>query len=352
MSRNIWLAVITLLAVVATGCTPSKTSLSLGTETPNQSSPTPTVSPLQEADIFDQTPVTVPADKAITLIATGDVLTARTVNQKNTQKNDFTWPFHQTADILKSADLTFINLETPLTPECPVITNRMVFCGDEKSVEGLLFAGIDVVNFANNHAGNQGQEGVDNTTSLLRRNNFLVTGVDGPTYAEVKGTKIAFLGYNAVDNQPGVAKAEPGLIKREVATARANADIVVVAFHWGHEYTYRPSALQSDLAHLAIDEGADLIIGHHPHWFQRVEMYKDKLIMYSHGNFVFDQMWSQETREGIVGKYVFYDNQLVDVEFMPVLIEDYGQPRWLEGTEKDRLLEILEKESKDTSTQN
>jgi poly-gamma-glutamate synthesis protein (capsule biosynthesis protein) len=113
---------------------------------------------------------------------------------------------------------------------------------------------------------------------------------------------------------------------------------VVVTFHWGTEYTSQPSAQTIAIAHDAIDTGADLIIGNHPHWIQPVEIYKGKVITYAHGNFVFDQMWSMETRHGVVGKYTFYNNKIVDVQFIPVQIDNYGQPYVLDGTAKESIL--------------
>ncbi len=300
--------------------------------------------PLSFQTVFETDPswvATLSAQRVTTLLATGDVLLARTVNSKTVKANDFLWPWQKTASILQTADLTFINLETPLPKDCEVILGGFSFCGDQRHVQGLTYAGVDVINLANNHAGNHGHEGVEETLDLLRSNNFLVSGVDGPVYTQVHGQTFAFLGFNEVDVQPGIALADSELVAQQVAEARAQADVVIVEFHWGIEYTYQPSTNQRRLAHLAIDNGADVIIGNHPHWFQALEQYRGKFITYSHGNFIFDQMWSQETREGIVGRYTFYDDQLINVEFLPVLIEDFGQPRWLEGEDKQRILETL-----------
>ena len=100
------------------------------------------------------------------------------------------------------------------------------------------------------------------------------------------------------------------------------------------------------LGHFTIDSGADLVIGNHPHWIQPIEIYKGKLITYAHGNFVFDQEWSLKTKQGVVGKYTFYDNQLVDVEFLPIQIENYGQPFFLAGQAKKSILESMKIQSK------
>lgn len=113
-----------------------------------------------------------------------------------------------------------------------------------------------------------------------------------------------------------------------------------LAFHWGAEYVSVPQSAEGiapddpvEIAHLAVDAGADFIIGNHPHWVQAVELYRGKLIVYAHGNYIFDQMWSYETRVGVIGLYTFYDDKLVRVEFIPTIIEDYAQPRLLSAGE-------------------
>lgn len=283
--------------------------------------------------------------KVVTLAVTGDVLTARSVNAITTKNNDFTWAFKNTAPELRAADITFINLETPLTADCPIKNDGMIFCGDLRNIEGLQYAGVDLVNLANNHMGNQGEDGVAETIQALERASIAHTGINQPTYLNAKGTRFAFLGFNEVDRQAGVPVLTDELLKSQIEQAKINADVVIVQFHWGQEYTYQPTVNQQRLAHAAIDAGADLIVGNHPHWWQPIEQYKNGFITYSHGNFVFDQMWSQETREGLVGYYTFYDGKLVDVDFKPILIENYGQPRWMDEEESSQLLEKLKVET-------
>jgi len=259
-----------------------------------------------------------------------------------TIKNNFLWSYEKTAGILQDADLTLVNLETPLFEGCLPTQQGMSFCGSAQNISGLQFAGVDIVSLANNHAGNYGLEGIDKTTKLLDQSGIKVTGSFGPTYMEVRGMKLAFLGYNEIGHkEPGISWAEDEKIKQETSEAKSKADIVVVTFHWGTEYVSQPTKRQKELAHLAVDSGADLIIGNHPHWIQPVEIYKDKIITYAHGNFIFDQMWSEKTREGVLGKYTFYSKQLIDVHFFPVLIDDFGQPHFLEGEEKKRILEEI-----------
>lgn len=283
----------------------------------------------------------------ITLVATGDVIPARSVNYQVITRKDFTWPYLKTADKLKEADITFINLETPLIKNCPVTQEGMNFCGDARNIEGLIYAGVDVANLANNHLGNKGKAGVDETIAGLKKAGIQTTGSgDNLAILEVRGIKFAFLGYNDIEKTPLVTSADEKLVEKEVSEAKKKADVVVVQFHWGTEYKTEVEDRQKALGRLAIDSGADLVIGNHPHWIKPIELYKDKLITYAHGNFVFDQEWSQKTKEGVVGRYVFIGKNLVDVEFLPVEIKDYGQPYFLEGDAKQKILDEMYEASK------
>lgn len=289
---------------------------------------------------------TLSAEKKHVLLATGDIIPARAVNYQVVTRNNFLWPYEKTADELKSADLTLINLESPLIPNCPVTQEGMVFCGDQRNIEGLKFAGVDVANLTNNHLGNHGTIGIDETVKILSTAGITSSGLSEPAYKEANNIKFAFLGYNDLDHsREGFGSEYWNKIKNDIQIAKKSADIMVVAFHWGIEYTSQPIQRQKDLAHFAIDSGADLVIGNHPHWIQPVEIYHNKVITYAHGNFIFDQMWSEKTREGVVGRYTFYDKQLIDVEFLPIKIENYGQPYFLEGSEKKTILDNMKSSS-------
>jgi len=289
---------------------------------------------------------TLSAERVRVLIATGDVIPARSVNFQATKRNNFRWPFEKTADVLKKADITLINLESPLVKDCPLTNEGMIFCGDLRHLEGLVYAGVDVANLANNHLGNYGEEGIKSTVNLLKSASILSTGLSGLIFKDIGGVRFAFLGYNEIGHSESMLSwMNEEKIVSEIKEARKQADVIIVSFHWGVEYTEQPSDRQRQLAHLAIDVGADLIIGNHPHWIQPVEIYKNKLITYAHGNFVFDQMWSEKTKQGVVGRYTFYDDKLIDVEFLPIFIEDYGQPHFLELEERNKILQEMKQAS-------
>jgi poly-gamma-glutamate synthesis protein (capsule biosynthesis protein) len=280
------------------------------------------------------------------LIATGDVLLARSVNAKMIALNDFTWPFRETGAKLRSGDITLINLETPLLPDCKTTNTGMTFCGDERNAEGLVFAGVDVVNLANNHTYNYGDYGIQETKKVLGQNNILYTGLGEVALVEHLGITFGFLGYNDTgQSNAEVVSAEIEKVKTEVEKVSKEVDVTVISIHWGNEYTRLPTKRQKMLARIMIDAGADLIIGNHPHWVQPIEFYGEGVVVYAHGNFVFDQMMSMETRLGVVGVYTFFDEQLVDIEFLPIRIDDYGQPKFIGGNQRDYVLDTMKNAS-------
>lgn len=281
----------------------------------------------------------------ITLIATGDVIPARSVNYQASIRKDFTWPYKNVAGVLNDGDITFVNLETPLIKDCPITQEGMKFCGNKRNVEGLGFAGVDIVSLANNHSGNYGKLGIEETVNELNKVNIKVTGIKGPEFVLIKGVKFAFLGYNDIEKTLLNSSVDDEVIMNEVSEAKKQADVVVVAFHWGAEYVTAPDERQVALGKLAIDNGADLVIGNHAHWIKPIELYKSRVIAYGHGNFVFDQEWSQKTKEGVVGRYVFLGKELVDVEYLPLQINNYGQPIFLNGDAKQKILDEMYNES-------
>ena len=298
----------------------------------------------------------VPIDptKIRTLLVTGDIIPARGVNYFATVKYDFLWPFRPTADYTKNADITYINLESPLFAGCPVSpAESFTFCGDARFVDGLNFIGAKVANLANNHLSNYGAQGISETDQLLQSHGILTSGLGPVAVIDVRGIKFGFIGFN------GVGRAiDQTALKAGIARARQEADIVVVQFHWGKEYERQPMAAPSvptpddpvNIGHLAIDWGADIVIGNHPHWYQGVEVYKGKLITYAHGNFVFDQMWSEETREGVIGTYTFYGTQLVAASWKPVRSYDYGQPVFMNAADSASTLQTMEAASDTLAT--
>jgi len=292
--------------------------------------------------------------KVRTLLVTGDVIPARGVDYFATVRHDFLWPFRPTAAYTKNADITYINLESPLFAGCPVNPGpSFTFCGDDRFVNGLTLMGARVANLANNHLSNYGAQGITWTEQLLNSHGILTSGLGPVAVIDVRGIKFGFIGFN------GVGRAvDKEALKEGIARARQLADIVVVQFHWGKEYERQPMPDRGVptpddpvvIGHDAIDWGADIVIGNHPHWYQGIEVYRGKLITYAHGNFVFDQMWSEETREGVIGTYTFYGTQLVSATWKAYRIYDYGQPVFMNAKDSATALQTMEAASDQLAT--
>jgi gamma-polyglutamate biosynthesis protein CapA len=266
------------------------------------------------------------------MVVTGDMIPAREAGHLIRVRGDWTYPLAATRDILQSGDVTFVNLESPLLPSCPDVVTGFTFCADARFAAALQGAGVDVVNVANNHSTNEGQSGLDQTVSVLQSHALQVTGFSRVVTVDVRGVRFGFVGMNLVGS-----KLDPAQMQKLIGEARAQSDVVVIQFHWGREYeTYPFSAAgiapddPKDVGRLAVDDGADIVIGNHPHCVQGSEMYKGHLITFAHGNFIFDQNWSTGTQEGVIGKYWFDGTRLVGVQYVPVRINGDVQPRPLD----------------------
>ncbi len=288
------------------------------------------------------------------LVATGDVIPARSVDTVIRQRgNDFLYTVSATQDMLRPGDLTVINLEAPLIQRCPPHNEGFVFCGQPGFTRALQAAGVDLATLENNHIGNYGEAGIEETKQRLTAAGIAWADRRVPAILDVRGLKFGFLAFNGV----GLAFNRE-VMRERIQALRPQVDVLVVALHWGAEYVAVPSRAPGiapdnpvDIAHWVIDSGADLILGNHPHWVQAVEVYQGKLIAYAHGNFIFDQMWSSETRVGVVGRYTFYDNQLVGVEYLPTLIENHSRPVPLGGKTGQEVLTRMEAASRELAAQ-
>lgn len=293
------------------------------------------------------------------LVFGGDAMLSRVVGQKMVKYHDFSWPFQKVKEIFSHADLAIINLESPFTlgsKSYLVPTGSFSFNTDPQTAAGLIDAGIDVVDLANNHFANQGQKGMLDTFTLLEQKDIAYVGAGKDltvahqgVILERNGIKFGFLGYgypedssNAGVSRPGIANMDLSSAQADVQRLREQADLVIILIHDGGEYTNIPTSHQKEFARAMIAAGADLVVGHHPHWVQQVEIYQDKPIVYSLGNLVFDQMWSQETREGALLKVDFSGKQVSRLEFMPVIIKDYGQPEIItDQAQKNKVLQRM-----------
>lgn len=274
------------------------------------------------------------------LIFVGDIMLSRSVGAKIKKSGDNRFPFLKIADELKSADLTFGNLEGPISDKGANQGSIYSFRADPKAIEGLKYAGFDVLSIANNHIFDWGQKALVDTINRLEAENIFAVGA-GKNYAEANepkiinldGTKIAFLAYTNLypktleaDNTPGISHFEFESVKNYIQKAKKSADLVVISFHWGEEYKLESNSEQKNIAHELIDAGVDLIIGHHPHVTEEVENYKNGTIAYSLGNFVFDQSFSTSTMEGLMLKVKIRQGKIFEVLPVKIKINSDFQP--------------------------
>ena len=284
--------------------------------------------------------------ETITLTAVGDVMFGRRTDLRMVTYKDYTHPFLNVAQELASADVTVGNMENPISDRITVNHNygTYVFGTSSKATKGLNFAGFDAVSLANNHSLNAGQQPLLDTFKALNAANVKYFGAGAnisearrPAIVEAKGVKFAFLGYDDITgNVYGATASRPGdspmnvkNLTADIKAARDVADVVIPFFHWGIEYQLYPNARQRDVAKAAVEAGAGLVLGSHPHWVEAIEFYKGVLIAYSMGNFVFDQPWL-ETQQGYALRTTWRKTDLISFDLLPVHIYDMNQPKWLD----------------------
>lgn len=228
----------------------------------------------------------------IKISAAGDCLLGfdertSTVNRFDTvfkEKNkDYSYFFKNVKPIFDTDDLTIVNLENPLTNASNKVVKEFVFKGAPEYRQILQEASIEAVNLSNNHIYDYLERGMKDTIENLKKVDISYFGEGHKSIIEVKGIKVANLGYKGWNNSKGVKST----IKKDIEAMKKDADLVIVTFHWGEERANYPNNIQKDLGRFVIDNGADLVIGHHPHVMQGIEQYKDKYIVYSLGNFSF-----------------------------------------------------------------
>jgi hypothetical protein len=247
--------------------------------------------------------------------------------------------------LFKAADLAIANFENPAPDRWRFHAKGMVFSANPDHLSGLVNAGIDWVSLANNHIGDAGRNGILQTMGNLDDVGIRHggTGRDATrahraTLMEIGDVTVGILGYDTIAayyhadaDTPGSANMTAKGLKRDIAAARkAGADVVIVFPHWGVEYQAKATPKQQRLGRAAIDAGADLVIGNHPHWAGAMETYKGKPIWYALGNLVFDQTWSEYTMEGLTLELTFSGKDLVQARMRPHLILDKAQPNFLD----------------------
>lgn len=363
-------------------------------------------------------------NQKVAFLAVGDIMLSRNAAAAIQKAKDPSLPFRLLSPLFQSVNFSFGNLESPFTQKKPVVGGHsLIFGAPSDYIKGLVDYNFKILNLANNHALDQGETGIAYTEQWLDQHNIKHVGTGNnlneawtPAVVEQNGIKICFIGASyASINDSGkttnnyVARIEDlDHLKSSINIAKIQCNFVVVTMHAGTEYTRTPNDAQIKFAHAAIDYGADMVIGAHPHWVQTIERYcprvppplplgedaamqraagegsatctNPKYIFYSLGNFIFDQEWSRETKEGLTLKVTLSKSggcspspllrgdapsasegqrgcaddlqggkqpaHLDSIELLPVIIENYSTPRPATAFEAKKILDkIGEKES-------
>lgn len=284
-----------------------------------------------------------PAKQNAALIFVGDMMFGRGVENFVFKKyaGDFSRLFDNTK-FIKDADIAFGNLEGPISDKGGDLRNLYSFRFDPAVLVVLKEAGFDALSVANNHIGDWGKDAFEDTILRLADEGIVAIGggKDFEDAAEVKiieknNTRFGFLGFSDVgpnwlevkSDSSGILLAKEDEIPFLIREAASKADILIVSFHFGEEYQEIKNSRQKMLAHLAIDNGAKIVIGHHPHVAQEIEYYNGGIIAYSLGNFIFDQNFSKETMQGLVLEVLTEKNKIISAKSKAVELNNFFQPQ-------------------------
>lgn len=267
------------------------------------------------------------------------------------------YPFTEVMPFLGQADVVIGNLESAISTRGKAVENKkFTLRAGPLAAKALNEGNIRVVTLANNHSMDFGPLALKDTLAILDEHGILYTGAGldlddarSPAVLRIKGKTVAFLSYSltfpleffASANRPGTAPGYAEYIKADIEKVRPMANIVVVSFHWGAELMTAAKDYQIELGRQAIDWGADVVLGHHPHVLQELEVYRGRLIAYSLGNFVFGSE-SNRTNFSMILLLTFRGKSLVKVEAVPLDVNNYRvkyRPRVLTGS---AALEVLE----------
>lgn len=294
--------------------------------------------------------------RSSSILFLGDLMLDRH-NRILAQKNGVGWFTEKIERLFWGQDLNVVNLEGPITSEPSVSVGQPVespnhfrFTFDpEQTINFLQANRINLVNIGNNHILNFHNDGLKQTEGFLEKGGVSYFG--DPSNLEkmfviknINKRWIAFVNYNQFGE---FTVADTVKIIQEV---KDKTDFIIAYTHWGQEYKLVENERQKNKAHQFIDAGADLIIGSHPHVVQPLEIYKNKAIFYSLGNFVFDQYFSEDVKS-ILGVGVLLEDDKISFSLIPLYMQNTEQLRLMSGEKKQKFLQSLTERSKISNVQ-
>ncbi len=261
-------------------------------------------------------------------IFVGDVMLSRYIGELMEKRQNYNFPFEKIKPFFTGADLVFGNLESPISSSGKSTGSLYPFRTDPRAVLGLKDAGFTVLSVANNHAYDYGTEAFLATLTNLKNVGLLYAGggnnfkeAHNGSFSEINGIKTTILAYtdllpeseSAQGDEPGFTYLDQEQMIKDIKVAKERSDLVIVSFHWGREYETTSNNHQEQIAMAAVTAGASLIVGHHPHVTQEINQIQGVTVAYSLGNFVFDQNFSEDTKNGTVLKVIVKDKKIKSV---------------------------------------
>ena len=284
-------------------------------------------------------------NKELSLLFVGDIMLDRGVRQSVSKNgSDFSFLFQKT-DFIKKYDVAFGNLEGPISNKGEDLGKLYSFRMKPETADVLKEAGFDVLSIANNHTGDWGIDAFQDTLLNLKEQGILAVGgglndndATNPKIIEKNGVKIGFIGFSdvgpswlqATQSKAGILIADE-FFDAIIKEAAKKVDALVVSLHFGEEYQKTQNERQKYLGHMAIDNGAKIVVGHHPHVTQDMEDYKGGLIAYSLGNFIFDQSFSEETMKGAALEIKLREGGMIESSGIKTIqLNEFYQPELFE----------------------
>ena len=304
----------------------------------------------QETPEVQETTITISAAGDCTLGTDEGFNYKRSFKGKYDAVQDPAYFFQNVQPVFAQDDLTIVNMEGTLTEETTREPKQFAFKGDAEYAKILTAGAVETANLANNHSFDYGKKSYEDTITALEAEGISSFGYERTAVMDIKGVKVGLAGvYELAEH----IDCKQDLLDNIASLKEQGAQIIIVSFHWGQEKENVPNDVQVELAHTAIDNGADLVLGHHPHVLQGLEEYKGKNIVYSLGNFCFggnsapsdmDTMIFQQTFTVKDGK-LQEDNvtNILPCKISSAYEEGYNnyQPILAEGEQKEKIFERL-----------
>lgn len=303
----------------------------------------------------DPTTVPAPESKSVLISFAGDCTIGSDTNfsYENSfhevyEEKGYSHFFQGVKSIFDNDDYTVVNLEGTFTEATKKNVKKFNFKGPKKYADILTYGDVEAVNLANNHTYDYLETGYTDTKDALDAVQIKYFDADNLHIENIDGINFGFVGFSVRNTEKEMVLSALESLKSQ------GSDVIIVSYHWGVEREYSHNSKQEDFAKYAIDNGADLVIGHHPHVLQGIETYKGKHIVYSLGNFVFGGNRNPADKDSMVyqEEFLFLDNKLQETKanVIPVSISSVKskndfQPVILSGDERERVLKKIQKDS-------